>query len=145
MNWGYKIALVYILFASGLMGMVFMATSQEYHLVTENYYQKELEHDDLMAAKRNSSALKEPIRIHYDGMAKGVSISFPSDKADIQGELHFYHTVNAHKDQLFPLDTLQQDRVFIPREAIGPGRWKLKVSWQSEDLAFFDEKSLIIP
>ena len=145
MNWGYKIAFAYIVFALGLMSMVFMATRQEYHLVTEDYYQKELGHDSLMMAKRNSQLLEKSVALRYDQQLQGVLVTFPEDKVNIRGELHFYHTVNAHKDRLYSLDTLQQERLFIPRTELEAGRWKLRLSWRSMGRDYFDEKTLIIP
>ena len=145
MNWGTKIALAYLAFACGLFALVYQALKTEYHLVTDNYYEKELEHDAIMVARKNSENLPEPVKISYHAEHKEVHIFFPEDLSDIEGEVLFYHPVNSHKDRTFPIPALDEGRFSIDKKDLEPGRWKVQLSWKHEEDAFFDEKTLIIP
>ncbi|MEM9718078.1 MAG: FixH family protein [Bacteroidota bacterium] len=145
MNWGTKIALAYLVFASGLFALVYKATQTEFHLVTENYYEKELQHNAQMIAKENSRNLKEPVKISYSPDLEAIQFSFPAEVEHLTGEVLFYHPVNSHKDQIFPISKLEGNQFHIDRNDLEAGRWKLQLSWTSEGKNFFDEKTLFLP
>ena len=42
MNWGWKITILYIFFAAGILTLVFLSIGQKIDLVDKNYYEKEL-------------------------------------------------------------------------------------------------------
>ena len=42
LNWGYKIAIFYILFVVGIVFLVFKASNQKVDLVTADYYGEEV-------------------------------------------------------------------------------------------------------
>ena len=42
MNWGYKIVLVYIVFITGIVTLVYKSSAQNQDLVVNDYYEQEL-------------------------------------------------------------------------------------------------------
>ena len=51
-NWGTKIVILYSSFVIMMLGMVFFAVNQEFHLVTDNYYEEELLFQEQINQKR---------------------------------------------------------------------------------------------
>ena len=56
-HWGMGIALGYVAFAAATLGFVVFAMEQPVELVSGDYYQRALKHDDRMAAEANASLL----------------------------------------------------------------------------------------
>ena len=50
MNWGYKILFVIILFVVGMVGMVIVAFKQSNEMLDTNYYERELQYQQLIDA-----------------------------------------------------------------------------------------------
>ena len=57
MNWGYKIAIVIGVFLAGMLGMVYYASIQTNDMIDDNYYQKELEYQQVIDAQKNLAAI----------------------------------------------------------------------------------------
>ena len=54
-NWGTGIAITLVLFIGLMSFMVFKSTQQRFDLVSENYYEEELNYQEVIDQKRNSS------------------------------------------------------------------------------------------
>ncbi|MBI3232811.1 MAG: FixH family protein [Bacteroidetes bacterium] len=77
MNWGYKILILYASFVIMIIFMVFKASNTKFDLVSDKYYQDELNYQQLIDASSNSNAfsiknnealitLPEAIRNNFD-------------------------------------------------------------------------------
>ena len=79
MNWGYKILLVYVVFVTGIMFMVFKSSSQKVDLVTTDYYAKELKYQQKIDAMNRVSLLSDTVK--YEMSEGNLTIAFPKDFA----------------------------------------------------------------
>ncbi|MGL6269890.1 MAG: FixH family protein, partial [Chitinophagaceae bacterium] len=61
-NWGYKIAVFYLVFIAGIMFLVIKSSRQQMDLVTTDYYAQELKYQDKIDQSKRADGLSEPIR-----------------------------------------------------------------------------------
>ncbi len=61
MNWGWKITILYIFFAAGILTLVFLSISQKIDLVDKNYYEKELVHQSRLDQQANYASLEKNV------------------------------------------------------------------------------------
>jgi hypothetical protein len=55
MNWGYKLLVLYVSFALMMLYMVFRANNTKFDLVSDKYYQDELNYQQLIDASKNNN------------------------------------------------------------------------------------------
>jgi hypothetical protein len=98
MNWGYKILLVYIIFITGIMFLVFKSSSQKMDLVTTDYYAKELKYQEKIDAMKNVHQLSDTVK--YEMNEGKLTIVFPKDFAGkkITGDVLLYCPSDEDKD-----------------------------------------------
>ena len=58
MNWGWKIALVYTLFALMTLGFVVLGSMKKVNLVEKDYYEKEIKYQEQIDKIRNDKSGK---------------------------------------------------------------------------------------
>ena len=98
MNWGYKILLVYAVFVSGIMFLVFKSSSQKVDLVTTDYYAKELKYQQKINAMNRVQDLSDTVKYEMD---KGkLIIEFPKDFSGtkVTGNVVLYCPSDENKD-----------------------------------------------
>lgn len=76
-NWGVFAFSLFGVFVVFMLGMVYFATKQNNELVTENYYEKELEFKDILVKKEHSALLLE--QVTYQADLKSFNIVFPTE------------------------------------------------------------------
>ncbi|MEZ4685821.1 MAG: FixH family protein [Bacteroidia bacterium] len=140
---GKKIAIVYTLFAVGMVGMVIWSTKFDVNLVTENYYEKEVDHDAKMQAVANSSKLEIPLDIKYTPAEGKITLRFPEAFSRVEGKVLLYCISDRKQDKEFDIEvseSLQELNV----EGYKPGRWTVKVDWHGDGMRYYDEKNVLL-
>lgn len=143
MNWGYKILLVYVVFVTGIMFLVFKSSSQKMDLVTTDYYAKELKYQQKIDAMNSVSRLSDTVK--YDMNDGKLAIVFPKDFAEkkITGKIVLYCPSDEDKDvtQNF---SIQDAPLFVPVHANNKGLYELQLTWQANGTNYYFEKKLVI-
>jgi len=140
-SWGYKISIVYSLFAVGILFLAYKASRQNFDLVTENYYDAELKYQDVIDQKSNVAVLSEPPKISHTLTTVRVELPKEFSNMPVQGEIYLYRPSDAGKDirrnfatgnGYYQLD-LGKDL---------SGAYELKLSWEAGGKRFYHEKRL---
>src|SRR5690606_1579223 len=99
LSWGTKIAALYIGFATLIVTLVAASMRQDFDLVTPDYYEQEINYQQVIDADKNLATLTEKVGI--DIQSTSVNITFPSAFAGqkIDGTVHFYSPVNKKWDK----------------------------------------------
>lgn len=143
MNWGKKIILIYAIFVSGIMFMVFESSSQKIDLVTTNYYAKELKYQDRIDEQKRVDELLDTIG--YKIGNEKLVIVFPKDFAGktIIGDAVMYAPSNEDNDikQSF---SVKDENVEIPLSIIKKGFYNLQLSWKADALSYYFETNIEI-
>lgn len=143
MNWGWKIAILYSLFAVATLSTAIYYMGQKVDLVAEDYYKQEMEYQGQIDRMSNAQAMPEPLDIVYSSAKKEVQLNFPLDQLkDLNGTIHFYRPSDAGEDISFDLEPSASGKQAIPVGNMQHGYWKVKVSWQTGKASYFHEKRL---
>lgn len=97
-------------------------------LVTENYYQQEIEVDGRHDREVAALKLSRPVGIEL--RSDGVIISFPQefDYKKITGKIFLYRPSDQKLDFDIPI-SLSSSNLLIPNTNLADGRWDIAIEW----------------
>lgn len=143
-NWGHGIALFYGLFAFSLLTVVIKTTQYDHSLVTEKYYEKDLQYQEHFEKLANSQQLAQQLKVWKSKETKSLSIQFPDGFEHIEGEVTFYRPVNQNEDFSLPFELTGNNLLEYDTKDMQPGLWTIKIDWQSGDTPYYQEVNISI-
>jgi hypothetical protein len=128
-NWGKGIALAIVLMCCGIIYIVYVATTYNYDMVIDNYYEEELKFNDQAAAIANAHQLSSTIDIQQDD--NFLIVAFPKDceAQEIAGTLQLYRASDASKDIIIPIQFVSGSVMTIPLEKTIKGNYHAIAQW----------------
>ena len=142
-NWGIFAFSLFGVFVVFMLGMVYFATKQNNELVTENYYEKELEFKDILVKKGHSALLSEQVTYQLD--LKSLHIVFPTEiTTPISGNIVFYKPSDLKADKSFPLEVKNNFQTF-QFSVFEKGMYHVKIDWKANDIEYYHELTLVTP
>jgi hypothetical protein len=144
-NWGTGIVIAFVLFIAFIMYFVVsMMTNEKYDhdLVTEDYYQEELLHQNEIDKENNARELAE--KISWVKTNDGIEINFPKslDPTKIKGKVFLYRPSNKKLDSEISI-SLSGNKMLIPKAKLLDGRWNLKIDWEYEGDLYLLRESIV--
>lgn len=143
-NWGHGIALFYTTFAVSMIAIVLKSTQYDHSLVTEKYYEQDLQYQDHYEKLANSQKLLQPVQVVEDRDAGSLSIQFPEGLKDIHGKVTFYRPVNDTEDFSMPFELDQGLNLQYDTRALQPGLWTIQIDWLAGDVPYYQEVNIAI-
>lgn len=133
-NWGHGIALALGSFMAFILFMilVFPNGKQGAELVTEHYYNEELQYQSVIDAKKNAEQLSEkPV---YAQSSNGIVITFPKNILPDQQKvnINLFRTNDATLDVVKDLTLDQKNTLLIPAKVLAKGSYTLKIKWKKD-------------
>ena len=146
-NWGTYIVIAFALFISFILYFVVkVQTDSKYDndLVVEEYYKHDVHFQDEMARIQNAHDLKTKPVITVD--ANGITIDFPVDftPKDIKGTVALYRASNKKFDFQVPLSFTDSASLFIPKDKLIAGEWKINMEWKYKGKAYLTKEEIYI-
>lgn len=144
-NWGTGIVLAFIGFMAFIMYFVLSMTfnkKYEHDLVTDDYYQQELEFQNDIDKENNAKTLSE--NINWKKTEKGLIIAFPENLLinSISGKVFLYRPSDKQLDFETPI-SLSDHNLLIPDKRLLDGRWNIKVDWQYKGKKYLYKKEIV--
>ena len=143
-NWGYGIMIATGIFMAFILTLVYKCSKQNIDLVSTNYYEQELKYDEQILKEKNTTELKEDLKINFDSVRQTILIHYPSDTKNLSGEISFIKPDDAKLDfnmKIIPGDASSQT---IPAAKMKKGRWNVKVNWNFGELACYHRQAILI-
>lgn len=140
MNWGHGIAIFIACFVSFMLFLVVKSHQQNIDLVTENYYEQELQYQHHIEKVRNTQQLEETVRIKPE--QGRIQLSFPALSAPIQGQVQLFRPSDARFDLLTELQPDSQNQQYIATNSLPPGYYRIKINWQAGNQDYYTEEVL---
>ncbi|MEO9570828.1 MAG: FixH family protein [Polaribacter sp.] len=143
-NWGTGIVIAIVSFIGFIMYFVVtMSTDKSYShdLVTDKYYQKELEYQKQIDATKNAAQLKENLVLI--NTKEGLQIKFPEefDTKEIKGKVFLYRPSNKQLDFEMPI-SISKTYLLVPEKRLLDGRWNITISWNYKSKEYLFKKEL---
>ncbi len=145
-RWGWGIAGVYTLFALSGIGFVIFSRFHQMDLVTEKYYQEELQYQQHIDRHQRTQALPNAFAWEYNATAKTVILKFPSELAakGINGDIMFFRPSDAAQDKVIPIELSEQGHQLVDVSHLSKGLWRVKVFWSVGEDEYYNEDVLVI-
>jgi len=144
-NWGTGIVVTIIAFIAFIMYFVItMSTDNTYShdLVTDKYYQAELNYQQEIDAEKNAKSLKEKVTIEKN--SKGLKINFPKyfNPKSIEGKVFLYRPSSKQLDFEIPI-SISKSYLLVPEQRLVDGRWNMKIFWKYKNTDYLIKKELV--
>ncbi len=143
-GWGTGITIVIIIFVALCAVFLVFAFNQRIVLTEQDYYPKELRHEEKLVKMRNANALGEPVELSVT--SAGILIVFPSDfkGKPLIGSVHLYRPSDEGLDQIILVNVDTALQMTIPPDRLRHGKYLLKAEWQCEGTDYYVERELFI-
>ncbi|WP_111672479.1 FixH family protein [Algoriphagus litoralis] len=141
MDWGKGILLTIIAFVGFIMTLVVISVRQDdIHLVTENYYEKEIKYQDQIEREKSAAGLDREV-LAYDALTKTMVLDLP---VGVKGNLQLFRPSDARLDQQLVIDILEEGKTSVPLEKLKSGYWRVQLTWTENGVDFYQEKKISI-
>lgn len=142
--WGYGIALTYIVFFIAVMATVFFSFTKDVNLVTEDYYEQEIEYQNKINRLEETNKLNYKPSINVT--KKFILIGFPDslEYSKLSGKINFYRPSDHKNDFSLDLDLTSEFRQEISTDKLNIGYWKINLEWIYDNKNYLIEKSFFV-
>lgn len=145
MNWGARIAILIVTFVVSMIGMVVVAFQQTNEMTDANYYQKELEYQQLIDAAHRLEGIEKGdiLRIQKDQLVLSIPLSLISEFRD--GKCQLLRWSDERMDKILDFTPSATGTFSMPIAQLSAGRYTSRISWFSNGQRYYKEQELIIP
>jgi hypothetical protein len=132
LNWGHGVVIALALFIGFILFMVFIFPNgkQNSEMVSDNYYEDELNFQNVIDSKKNAAQLSEvPI---YTETTEGIKIKFPTTVSPDNKKVDFalFRTDDKNLDVNKSLVLDANSELLIPKSILVKGSYTLKIKWE---------------
>ena len=135
--------LVFGLFVSGMLFMVFKSARQDMDLVAPDYYEQELKYQEVIDAAKHANALPGQVICKVkDGV---IEIRFPQEMTGIEmtGQVWLYYMADKKRDLKKNIQT-REGIVLMPLGSTGMGMYEIKINWVAAGVRYYHQEKLFI-
>lgn len=137
--------MVIVVFIALMAMMVVYSFRQDLNMVTDNYYEKDLQYQQQIEKIKNTRSLIEKPQVLYRSTDKIVSITFPERiNNDIEGEIQLFRPSDHKMDKSYKISLDEYGRQLIHVSALSRGEWYVKLMWTDQHDEFYDEVKIFI-
>ena len=141
-NWFHGLMLVLIAFISMMTYFVVKSSHQNLDLVSEKYYEEEIDYQNKINHISNSKALIADV--NFEVINGILFLHFPLEFANknITGNLKMYYAPNKNGDQIIFVNS--SNGVFQVDVNKLKGRYSLQLDWACDNQNYFSEKKITL-
>jgi nitrogen fixation protein FixH len=142
--WPCGIIFFFVLLFFGLAAFVVIASTHRDTLVSENYYEQEMQFQDRIDAVARARAVGAAIQ--YDAITGRVRVVLPRSLLAQQpvGRVELYRPAAANLDRQIKLEPDANGLQTLDTAALQPGLWIVRVSWTAGGRDYFLEKKITV-
>ncbi|MFM2207852.1 MAG: hypothetical protein RL213_1827 [Bacteroidota bacterium] len=143
-NWGFGITLAALSFVAFILSLVYRCSKEEVDLVSERYYENELNYQQRINSKAN--VVQEGMEIAIDQRPDRIRLEFPSkvSRVSAEGTIAFYKPDAKRLDFNLPISLNDSAIQEISIADLQRGHWQLQISWNSGNVSYYQEKEIRI-
>jgi hypothetical protein len=144
--WPAGIIASFAIFIAFMMTIWFFYNSQRIDLVTQNYYERQIQYQGQIDRITRTRNLPEPVRLTYSSEQRQIEIQFPFQfqPEQVEGTVTFYRPSNSSMDYVLPIVLSTERKQIIFTRNLAAGLWRIKMSWQSEGLDYYHEEMMLL-
>ncbi len=144
MNWGKRIAILYIGFVLMIVFLVLKSNHENTDLVSADYYAQELKFQDKIDGQNNMNALSG--QVQCEARNKTVNLTFPQEMIgnNASGEILFYRPSDASLDLSNKLDIDAQGNQVIHNENFKRGIYRMQLKCIVNNKSYYYEQQIFM-
>lgn len=144
MNWGNKLLIAFVVFAGGIIYLVYRTTQTNYDLVEKDYYKKELAYQQQINGAREANNLSAQITLSQN--KEGIRLQLPEEMKGraVSGDVWFYCAYDKKMDKKFNLKTDESLTQLFSAGMIKPGNYTVKINWTDNNKTYYSEKTITV-
>ncbi len=144
-TWGHGVIVALGSFIAFILFMIFMFPNgqQNSEMITENYYEEELDYQNVIDAKNNADLLAEKPQYVQD--ASGIKVVFPKEISNANAKF----SIDLHRADDQKLDVKREmtldgsNAVFIPAKVLVKGNYVLRTHWTKDNKKYQIDYDLV--
>jgi hypothetical protein len=143
-NWGTGILISIIIFMIITISTVVFLMNQDVDLVTSDYYDKGIQHQDQIDRVNRTNVMDEKVLINLE---RGfIRLVFPKEFAQksLNGTVQFYRPSDFKKDFALSISIDTSAQQLISTQDLEKGYWKVKLNWMQDSVEYYKESSFVI-
>lgn len=141
-TWGTGIAFFYGAFALIMIGVVFASQQHKPGLVSEKYYDLDLNYQKRLEQKQNTAHLQNNLKINYSAHQAVVELQFPAELGAVSGKVTFYRPSDGGSDFTVQIAADAEGKMAIPVAHVTEGIWRVQVEWEAAGNGYFNEEKI---
>ena len=141
--WAVGITALYTTFALATIAFVVFAVRQDYDLVSDNYYEQEVQFQKQIDRVQRTNILTESVKCGVSNDKKNIEITLPNTAATT-GKITLYRPSQADLDRHYSLALDADGRQNIPVKGLLKGKWKMKMLWSANGEEFYKECEIFL-
>lgn len=147
-DWGKGLTLAIVLFVVTTLSVVGYIVSLDYHMVTENHYEKAENYQEHIDRIEQTGKMADPVEIEILRENQIVQVRFPksisSATGTLKGTVELYRPSNSSLDRNMEL-LLNRDGIQnIEGQNLAPGKWIVKVKWSADGKNYYKQESIFL-
>jgi len=144
MNWGYKILVTIVVFILLMSGMVAVAYRQSNELIDNDYYNKEIEYQNLIDAARRLDSVNKDTLIFQDKNFIVLKIPEILIRGFEKGTLEFLKISDEKRDLSVAFSPDNYGFYKMPRHDNLMGAYRIRILWTTSGKMFYREQNIVI-
>lgn len=132
----------FIFFGLFIGTLVVICVREDVNLVSKDYYEEELRHQDKIVKQVNASQLEEKPQLSFEN--NSVKLLFPFTSSMEKGELRVMRPSDDRLDQHFDLNAMDGDSQLFPLKVWEKGLYRVSLTWTMEGKDYYFEKLIVL-
>lgn len=143
MSWGYKILAMYGAFILLIGALVFGSYQQDVNLVSKDYYQREIEFQQVIDGRNNLQKMAAQPEILV--LKDVLEVKLPAGSSELKDlEIWFYNAAIPAADIKFNEASTTKRTFTFPLTPVNTGTYHLKIKWIENELPYYFDKEMSI-
>jgi hypothetical protein len=145
MSWGIKITFLYSGFVALILTMVVLTMRENVDLVSEDYYQQELDYQEKINTIERTHRLDEPLtwEITPQSLVLRVPERFAKDR--VTGSVFFFRPSDKRLDKTIAIPAGTDRERNISLTVLKSGLYNMQISWTAGGENYYNEGVIQIP
>ena len=145
-DWGKGLTVAILLFITATLSVVGYIISLDYHMVTENHYEKAVNYQEHIDRVEQAENMSHPVEIELFPGEQVLRLQFPDTISfeNLNGTIELYRPSDSSLDQKMDLALDKNGVQKINSHQLAKGKWLVKVSWSSEGKSYYKQESIFL-
>ena len=129
-----------------MITLVVISLRQDVNLVSENYYEQEIQYQQQIDMERNFQKLEKKPEVQFNLEKKVCLLKFPEEllQSPLEGSVHFFRPSDSKMDKIFEWMITSGNAASMDLTGLEKGLWEVRIEWTSGSEKFFFQESVFL-